>query len=63
LANRGRSLAAASAAATTLVFLATAAAQEIQLAHGIHLLSYRRLSIELNKKIGGSARLLSNLIG
>jgi hypothetical protein len=34
----------------------------MQLVHGFHLLSYRRLSINLVKKIGVSARLLSNLI-
>jgi hypothetical protein len=65
MANRDRSLTAATAAtgAATFAFFTTAVAQYDQLVHDFHLLSYRRLSINLVKKIGGSARLLSNLIG
>ena len=56
------SLAAASATATP-TFIATAIAHHLRFVHGLHLLSYRSLSISWVKKIGGSARLLSNLIG
>jgi hypothetical protein len=56
------SLAAASAATTAVAFAATAVAYDIQVIHDIHLLSYRSLSINWVKKIGGSARPLSNLI-
>lgn len=59
--HRDLYLAAASAAATTLL-ATTAIAQDVQVLHDIHLLSNRHLSIELSKKIGGSARLHSNLI-
>ena len=52
LANRDLSLAAASAATTTLAFSATAVAQDVQFVHSFHLLSYRHLSIDLVKKIG-----------
>jgi hypothetical protein len=41
----------------------TAIAHNLQLVHDFHLLSYRSLSISQIKKNGGSARLLSNLIG
>ncbi len=50
--HRGLALAAATAAATTFAFSTTAMANYIQV-HGIHLLSYRRLSIDLGKKRGG----------
>jgi hypothetical protein len=40
------SLAAATAATTALAFAATAVAQNLQLTHDFHLLSYRRLSID-----------------
>jgi hypothetical protein len=61
--NRDLSLAAATAAATAFAFFTTAVVYYVQFIHGFHLLSYRYLSIDLVKKIGGSARLLSNLIG
>ena len=44
-------LAAATAAATT--FFTSAVVDYVQLDHGSHLLSYRRLSIDLVQKIGG----------
>jgi hypothetical protein len=50
--HRGLALAAATAAATTLAFSTTAVIQNVLFIHGIHLLSYRRLSIDLGKKIG-----------
>jgi hypothetical protein len=56
-------LAAASAATPALAFAATAVANNLQAVHDFHLLSYRSLSINRVKKTGGSARLLSNLIG
>jgi hypothetical protein len=61
--HRDSSLAAATAAATALAFSTPAVIEHIDFVHGFHLLSYRCLSIDLVKKIGGSARLLSNLIG
>ena len=46
--------AATAAAATAFAFLATAIVVEHdQFVHGIHLLSYRRLSIDMGKKRGG----------
>jgi len=57
------SLAATSATTTAFAFPTTAIAHNLQLVHDFHLLSYRSLSISQIKKIGGSARLLSNLIG
>ena len=57
------SLAAASATTTAFAFSTTAVVQDVPFVHGFHLLSYRSLSINRVKKIGGSARLLSNLIG
>jgi hypothetical protein len=65
VANRDRTLAAAATTARAVVaaFFTTAVVQNDQFIHGFHLLSNRRLSIDLVKKIGGSARLLSNLIG
>jgi len=45
--HRGLALAAATAAATTaFAVFTTAVAEYIQFVHGIHLLSYRRLSID-----------------
>jgi len=45
--HRGLSLAAATAAATTaFAFSTSAVAEYIQFIHGIHLLSYRRLSMQ-----------------
>jgi hypothetical protein len=63
--NRDRSLAATAAAAgaATVTFFTTAVVQYDQFVHGFPLLSYRCLSIDLIKKIGGGARPLSNLIG
>jgi hypothetical protein len=65
--HRGLALAAATAAATTLTFSTTAIIHHIQFVHGFHLLSYRRLSIDMVKKIGVQPTpqgcLLSNLIG
>jgi len=64
MANRDLSLAATTAAgATFFTFITIAVVQHCQFVHGFHLLSNRRLSMEWGKKIGGSARLLSNLIG
>jgi hypothetical protein len=45
--------AASTAAAAAFAIIATAIVEHVQLVHGIHLLSYRRLSIGLGKKIGG----------
>jgi hypothetical protein len=50
--HRGLALAAATAAATALAFSKTAVILSISFVHGFHLLSYRRLSIDLGKKIG-----------
>jgi hypothetical protein len=63
--RRDLSLAAATTAAAAIAsaIFTTAVVQHIQFVHSFHLLSYRRLSIDLTKKIGGSARLLSNLTG
>ena len=46
-------LAATTAAATALTFTTAVIADNIQFVHGFHLLSYRRLSIDLVQKIGG----------
>jgi hypothetical protein len=65
--HRGLALAAATAAATALTFPTTAVIENEQFLHGFHLLSYRRLSIGMDKKIGvqrtPAGHLLSNLIG
>ena len=54
MANRGLSLAAATAAATTaFAFFATAIFEHSQFIHGIHLLSNRRLSMKYGKKRDG----------
>jgi len=53
----------ATARAVFVTIVTTAIAEKGQFTHGFYLLSYRYLSIGLFKKIGGSARLLSNLIG
>ena len=53
MVNRDLALAAATAAATTaFTFFTTTVVQYDQFVHGIHLLSYRCLSIDLVKKIG-----------
>ena len=53
MVNRDLALAAATAAATTaFTFFTTTVIQYDQFVHGIHLLSYRRLSIDSVKKIG-----------
>jgi len=53
MVNRDLALAAATAAATTaFTFFTTTIIQYDQFVHGIHLLSYRRLSIDSIKKIG-----------
>ncbi len=53
MVNRGLSLAAATATATTtFAVFTTTVIQYDQFVHGIHLLSYRCLSIDLVKKIG-----------
>jgi hypothetical protein len=49
--------------AATVAIITPAVAENVEFVHGIYLLSYRRLSINFVKKIGGSARLLSNFIG
>ena len=54
---------AATTTAARAVTVAIVTAQHDQFVHGFHLLSYRYLSIDCFKKIGGSARLPSNLIG
>jgi hypothetical protein len=46
------SLAASATAARAIVTAATIVTQDIQLKHGFHLLSNRRLSIDSGKKIG-----------
>ena len=46
--------------AATVTIVTPAVAENGQFVHGFYLLSYRRLSINLVKKSGGSARLLSN---
>jgi hypothetical protein len=52
--HRGLALAAATATTTTtLAVFTTIVIQYDQFVHGIHLLSYRRLSIDLGKKRGG----------
>jgi hypothetical protein len=52
--HRGISLAAATAAATTaFAFFITAVVEYLYFIHGFHLLSYRRLSMNLGKKRGG----------
>lgn len=52
--NRDLHLAAATAATTTaFAFFTTAVVEHIQFVHDFHLLSYRRLSIDLGKKRGG----------
>jgi hypothetical protein len=48
MVNRGLTLAAATAAAATALALFTTYYD--QFVHGIHLLSYRRLSIDIGKK-------------
>jgi hypothetical protein len=53
MVNRDLALAATTATATTtLAVFTTTVVQYDQFVHGIHLLSYRRLSIDLVKKIG-----------
>jgi hypothetical protein len=61
-ANRDSSLTATTAAARAATF-AIIATQLDHVIHGFHLLSYRYLSIDRFKKIGGRMRLHSNLIG
>jgi hypothetical protein len=51
MVNRGLTLAAATAAAATApTVFTTTVIQDDQFVHGIHLLSYRRLSIDIGKK-------------
>lgn len=51
--HRGLALTAATTAATALAVFTTAVVENVQILHGFHLLSNRRLSMNLGKKRNG----------